>query len=90
MRRFALSLLLLPCAAMAAEGRAVKVALVVPAGATSSAKVLEQAAGLRMAFEEVNQRGGVLPGVGLQLEVVAAEAAGDSASAALAPAGGRS
>jgi branched-chain amino acid transport system substrate-binding protein len=84
MRRFALSLLLLPCAAMAAEGRAVKVALVVPAGATSSAKVLEQAAGLRMAFEEVNQRGGVLPGVGLQLEVVAPEAAGDSASAALA------
>jgi branched-chain amino acid transport system substrate-binding protein len=79
-----LSLLFLPLSALAAESRVIKVALVAPVGSTASAKIQEQANGLRMAFDEVNQRGGALPGVGLQLEVVAPEAPGDSATAVLA------
>jgi len=85
-----LSRILAPCllAALAvpvsgwSEGRTVKLAVVVPAEVTPSARTNDTLAGLRLALEEVNQRGGVLPGT--HVELLVEQQAGDAGAATLA------
>jgi branched-chain amino acid transport system substrate-binding protein len=75
-----LALLALPC--LAAAERTVKLAVVLPDDATPTARTLDTLAGLKLALEEVNQRGGVLPGT--KVELLHVRQASDAEAATLA------